>query len=46
MLLAIAFLMFALLLATWLVIPEQKQAPVAKPVEKRVKETGAIPVHV
>ncbi len=45
MLLFIAFVMFAALMAAWLVLPDSAPAPVPKPVEKAVPETGTMPAR-
>ena len=46
MLLVIAFLMFAILCAAWLVMPEQAETePASKPAEKLTPEPGTLPAR-
>jgi hypothetical protein len=46
MLIAISFVMFALLLASWLVVPDGSTETIAaKPAEKTAPESGAMPAR-
>jgi hypothetical protein len=45
MLLFIAFMCFAVLMVSWLVMPDKSETPVAKPVEKQAPDTGAMPAR-
>ncbi len=45
MILAIAFIMFAALMAAWLVLPDSAPAAAPKPVEKTSPESGAMPAR-
>lgn len=45
MILFIAFVMFAALMACWLVLPEKSEASAVKPVEKAAPETRAMPAR-
>ena len=45
MLLFIAFVMFAALMAAWLVLPDSTPTAVPKPVEKLAPESGTMPAR-
>jgi len=45
MILFIAFVMFAALMAAWLVLPDSAPATAPKPVEKTAPESGTIPAR-
>ncbi len=45
MLLFIAFVMFAALMAAWLVLPDSTPAAAPKPVEKMAPESGTMPAR-
>lgn len=45
MLLFIAFVMFAALMAAWLVLPDSASATAPKPAEKAVPESGTMPAR-
>lgn len=45
MILFIAFVMFAALMAAWLVLPDSTPAAAPKPAEKTAPETGTVPAR-
>ncbi len=45
MILFIAFIMFAALMAAWLVLPDSAPVTAPKPVEKIAPESGAMPAR-